>query len=313
MAEKFMTEVRRGQRKESIVSGKGFAKLGLEDPHTRFQIQQELEDIGITSHLFNQYHVLILQALTGATEKDLPQASAKTSARESYVAKALQKIKINRSSSKKPLSPGPSKAPTSGFEKSSIPDPSITTMPGITITSTPRPSDVKISPSGAKDDLFRAISRDDLARVEQLLDEGLDIESRDDANGGQTPLIVSVGYDKVDIAELLLLRGANANAKTYYTEETALISACASGRFQIILLILEHGNPDLEARDRNGRTALMRASAQGYGRQVEAVVKAGADLEARDKHNRTALMEAERFDHDQTVSLLIKLGAKNKQ
>lgn len=89
MAQKFMTEVRRGQRKESIVSGKGFAELDLEDPATRFRIQQELEDVGITSYLFNQFHVLIMQALRGATEKDLPQASAKISVRESYVAKAL--------------------------------------------------------------------------------------------------------------------------------------------------------------------------------------------------------------------------------
>ncbi len=127
---------------------------------------------------------------------------------------------------------------------------------------------------------------------------------------GRTPLIVAVGYDKVDIAELLLLRGIDVNGKTFHSEETALISACASGRDKIIILILEQGNVDLEARDRNGRTALMRASAQGYDREVKFLVKAGADLEAKDKNNRTALMEASRFGHDQNARLLIKLGAK---
>ena len=288
MVQKFTTEVGRGQRKESIMSKKGSASLDVEDIATRLQIQQELEDVGITSHLFEQFHVVILQTLTGAAEQDLSQAYPKTPFGESHVAKALQKVKVSGGPSENPLSPGPSNTPRPGIAKSS-------------------------STFGTKDDLFNAIRRDDLSRVQELLDQGLDIESRDDVNGGQTPLVVATTYDMVDIAELLLLRGANANAKTFSSEETALISACASGRYQIILLILEHGNPDLEARDRNGRTALMRASAQGYGREVQMLVKAGADIEAKDKNNRTALMEALRFGHDQTVSLLVKLGAKNNQ
>ncbi|KAL5345033.1 hypothetical protein ACLOAV_009986 [Pseudogymnoascus australis] len=275
MAQKFMTEVTGGHRKDSIVSRKGFAKLDLEDPNARFQIRQELEDVGITSHLFSQFQVLILQTLTDVTEKDLPQAFSKAPLKESYVAKALGKIKINRSSSKKPLSPGPSNTPAPeilksntpgspytpmpGIEKSSIPGPSVTTMRGITITSTPSPSNAPTPIFGTKGDMFTAILRDDLVRVKELLDQGIDIECRDEVNGGQTPLIKTVEYNKVDIAELLLLRGADANAKTSHSEETALISACSSGRYKIVLLILEHGDPDLEARDRIGRTALALA------------------------------------------------------
>ncbi|CAI7605082.1 unnamed protein product [Penicillium glandicola] len=255
MAHKFMSEVERGQRNESIMSKKGFASLDMKNTNTRLQIQQDLEDVGITSHLFEQFHDIIFQTLGGIVDKS--------------------------------SSLGPSYTPTPGITKSST--------------------------FGTKQDLFRAISRDDLPRVQELLDQGLDIESRDSVNGGQTPLIVAVGYDKVDIVELLLLRGANANAKTLHSEETALISASSSGRYQIILWILEHGNPDLEARDRNGRTALMRASAQGYTREVQVLVKAGADIEAKDRNGRTALMEASRLDHDPTVKLLMKLGAKNNQ
>ncbi|OBT66603.1 hypothetical protein VE03_03969 [Pseudogymnoascus sp. 23342-1-I1] len=327
MVQKFMTEIREGQRKESTVSRKGFAKLSLEDPKTRLQIQQELEDVGITSLLFDQFQDLILQTLTGATDRELAKEFPKATLKESYVPKALGKIKIGRSSSKKPLSLGPSKTPApgsskgstasssytpmSGKEKGSTPISSVRTMSGITITSTPHPSNAP-TPLGTKVDLFTAIPIDNLARVEELLDHGVDIESRDDVNGGDTPLIKAVKYDKVDIAELLLMRGADANAKTTHSKETALICACASGRYKIILLILELGNPDLDARDRNGRTALMRASAQGYRNDVIAVVRAGADLEAVDRYGRTALMEAARFGHEQTVSILLELGAKDE-
>ncbi|KFY02848.1 hypothetical protein O988_01847 [Pseudogymnoascus sp. VKM F-3808] len=296
---KFIAEVRTGQRR-SVVSKIGASSLDVYDFTTRSQIQQELDDVGITSHLFDQFQTLIFQTLTGSTETGLQQTL--TGSTE----KGLQQTPLGITEKHLP-------------QATPLGESQVTkTLPGIKITSNPfeysqSSNPPKSStPSGTKYDLFRAISNDDLSRVQQLLDEGLDIESRDD-NGGRTPLIVAVGYDKVDIAELLLLSGCDANAKTTNSEETALISACASGRSQIVLLILEHGNPNLEARDRNGRTALMKASAQGYERQVQVLVKAGANIEARDWKGRTALMEAERFGHDQIVSLLTEFGAKRKE
>lgn len=161
--------------------------------------------------------------------------------------------------------------------------------------------------------LFTAITRDDISRVQELLDQGVHIESRDDVNGGETPLIKAVQYDKVDIVELLLKRGADSRAKTFYSKENALIVASSAGRDKALILLLERGQPDLEARDRNGRTALMRASSKGYEKEILALLAAGADIEAKDAENRTALMEASRFGYPQTVKLLKKKGACNNQ
>ncbi|OBT73580.1 hypothetical protein VF21_07641 [Pseudogymnoascus sp. 05NY08] len=223
MVHKFMAEVRTGQRKESIVSRSG--SLNVEDAATRIQIQRELEDVRITSYLFNQFHVLILQTLI--TERDLPQqAVLKAPPKESRVTKALSKIKINRSPSEKPQSPGPSKIPMAEIEKSSPSGPSKTATPGVEKSSLAGPSKAPapvITQSstlpGTMNDLVTAISRDNLSLVEQFLDQGFDINSRDES--GRTLLIVAVGYDKVDIAELLLLRGIDVNAKTFHSEETA--------------------------------------------------------------------------------------------
>ncbi|KFY14455.1 hypothetical protein V491_06039 [Pseudogymnoascus sp. VKM F-3775] len=239
----------------------------------------------------------------GAAEKGLPLVYSE----ESRFDKSLAEININSSAYERPVFAGSSKTPQGEPQAPK-------TLGGIKITSTPYERSVFAGPSkssttGTADDLFRAISEDDLSRVEELLDQGVDIESRD-GSGGRTPLIASVGYDKVDIAELLLRRGADTNAKTTNSKETALISACGSGRDKIITLILQFGNPDLEARDRNGRTALMRASAQGYGREMRMLVKAGADLDAEDKHGSTAYIEALRSDHGQAARLLMNLGAR---
>lgn len=303
MVHKFMTEVRSGKRNDSIVLKKGFAALDVSDTTTRLQVQKELEDIGITPRLFDTFHVLILLTLRGAAEKGLPVVSSE----ESHFDKALSEININSTAYGKPVFAASSTTPLGETQVTK-------TLGGIKINTDPYERSVFAGPSksstfGTAADLFRAISEDDLSRVEELLDQGVDIESRD-GSSGRTPLIASVGYDMVDIAELLLLRGADANAKTTNNGETALISACGSGRDKIIMLILQFGKPDLEARDRNGRTALMRASAQGYEREMRMLVKAGADLETRDKYGRTAYMEALRCDRGQAARLLINLGAK---
>lgn len=148
------------------------------------------------------------------------------------------------------------------------------------------------STDGRVDALFTAIMKDNIFQVEQLLDQGVHIESRDDNNGGETPLIKAIQFDQVDIVALLLKRGADSRAKTFHSKENALMVTSAAGRYKFLIQILETGYPDLEARDRTGRTALMRAASSGYEKDVIALLDAGADIEAKDAENKTALMEA---------------------
>ncbi|XP_078699981.1 uncharacterized protein LOC144926827 [Branchiostoma floridae x Branchiostoma belcheri] len=54
------------------------------------------------------------------------------------------------------------------------------------------------------------------------------------------------------------------------------------GHTGVVELLIQHG-ADLEARDRNGQTALHRASRDGHTGVVELLIQHGADLEAMDR------------------------------
>jgi hypothetical protein len=53
----------------------------------------------------------------------------------------------------------------------------------------------------------------------------------------------------------------------------------------------------------------LAAAKKGDTRRVEAIIKAGAALEAKDEDGRTALMLAAQYGHAETVGLLLKSGA----
>ena len=66
---------------------------------------------------------------------------------------------------------------------------------------------------------------------------------------------------------------------------------------------------DVDDKDSDGRTALMRAAGVGDADCVRLLIEAGADVEDKDSGGRTALMRAARYNHTDCVRLLIEAGA----
>ena len=101
-----------------------------------------------------------------------------------------------------------------------------------------------------------------------------------------------------------------------------LIDASMNGRLHRVVEALEEG-ADLEARDSNGKTALMRAAFYGKVRVVNKLLQAGADPNARaaerhgDRPGRedgtTALMQVADGvfigNHDEVIRALVEGGA----
>jgi hypothetical protein len=87
-----------------------------------------------------------------------------------------------------------------------------------------------------------------------------------------------------------------------------LRSAAQDGSKIEIELWLNRGIP-VDARDANGRTALMITAANGHSDATRYLLERGADINAQDGDGRTALIGAVIGGHDDTVKLLLRWRA----
>jgi ankyrin repeat protein len=96
---------------------------------------------------------------------------------------------------------------------------------------------------------------------------------------GETALIWAVEMSDAVAVSKLCEKNANAKLRTDLYKETALMLAAEHGFEDILDMVLEL-NPDLEARDASGRTALMRALEKEYWWIVLKLGAAGANMDA---------------------------------
>ncbi|MDR2876738.1 MAG: ankyrin repeat domain-containing protein [Chromatiales bacterium] len=125
----------------------------------------------------------------------------------------------------------------------------------------------------ANADLVLAARYGQLARVRQLLDQGVDINTRDAL--GRTALIVAAAESDTDVVSLLLERGADIALRDNDGSD-ALTAAVIKGRSQNVIRLLDAGAA-LEARGPQGETALMAAIRAGESTIVNLLLLRGAD------------------------------------
>jgi len=146
--------------------------------------------------------------------------------------------------------------------------------------------------------------------IQLLINNGADVRN-------STALIDAVGgysYDdhkKERIVMMLIRSGANVNTKDEW-DRTALMEAARNGCESIVQLLIDNG------ADVKNSTALISAVGC-YGndedkkeRIVMLLIRSGANVNAKDKQGRTALMEAARNGCETIVPLLINNGADVK-
>lgn len=165
---------------------------------------------------------------------------------------------------------------------------------------------------------------------EVLIDAGADSSAKD-PNGRTFIDFLNLpedvdSYEKyINIAEQKRLLGADVaaslrtkiNRPRQIVEDVNIIEIHLADSFVVLgeeeNEELVHGKSEINARDNEGKTLLMRTCEQG-GKPgtVKAILDAGADIEARDNEGVTALMFAARYSSPQTVRLLIDSGADLK-
>lgn len=136
--------------------------------------------------------------------------------------------------------------------------------------------------------------------VSVLIQYGADVMAREE--NGKTALH-RAGSAK--IVDMLLRAGADVDAKEFIHSNTALHLASQSGLEEVVSILVQH-RADINARERDGRTALHFAKTANIARYL---LERGADIEATDRLGYTALHIASESGFNDVVSVLIERGA----
>jgi ankyrin repeat protein len=183
----------------------------------------------------------------------------------------------------------------------------------------------------------------ELQKVQGLLTDGVSATLKDSA--GFTPLHYALGRGHKKLAELLISKGADVNARSLHdetplmaaktTDMTALLIAKGAdvadvnirsksgvspllkvmgrGDTQQAELLISHGaevSVKESLGERKGLTPLHRACARGYRAIIKMLLARGADINSKTDMGDTPLSLAKENKHTEIVELLRKHGAK---
>eukprot|EP01090_Pellita_catalonica_P022344 TRINITY_DN864_c0_g1_i1.p1 TRINITY_DN864_c0_g1~~TRINITY_DN864_c0_g1_i1.p1 ORF type:complete len:293 (+),score=51.00 TRINITY_DN864_c0_g1_i1:126-881(+) len=143
--------------------------------------------------------------------------------------------------------------------------------------------------------------------VEFLCKEGADPNCQD--QNGNRPLHAAAGDNFSDCAQTLLDNGADVNAVENIRGDTALHTAVSPEDFVEIAKLFVNAGADLNIKNRNGVTPLMKAAESGSFMCVEHLLKSKAEVDLCDENGNTALHHSVAQDEQDCVQLLLKYGA----
>ncbi len=173
--------------------------------------------------------------------------------------------------------------------KSSMPPPHI---PSGQATTTPTATDLFL--------LGQAAGRGDLAEVRKLLNQGLEVNQRNESEQ-RTPLHQAASGGYLEIAGLLVDHGAKVNLLDRH-DQTPLHLAAQNGHAEMVKYLGRKAL--LNPQDAQGQTPLHLAAMAGHGETVTALIDAGVKINVPDAEGRSALHLAAADGHDAIVGIL---------
>lgn len=161
--------------------------------------------------------------------------------------------------------------------------------------------------------LIQSVSANDTAKVTEILKSSPNMIDEVNANG-ETPLLIAVHNNQIDIAKLLIDAGADVN-KQDAKKDSAYLYAGAEGRTEILSYMLSHSQPNQQITNRFGGNALIPAAEKGHLENVKLLLADGnVNINHQNNYGYTALIEAVALRdgsqvYQDIVSELLKHGA----
>jgi ankyrin repeat protein len=149
-----------------------------------------------------------------------------------------------------------------------------------------------------------AAGRGDLAKVQALLKDNANLVSSRNENG-VTPLLLALQEGHMEVAKLLLAKGAEINAKDSDDDDkTPLHWAAQHDHIDVAKLLLAN-HADVNAKDVGGYTPLLWAAQKNYLDMAGLLLAGGAEVNAKANDGMTALHLAAIFGYKDLAILLL--------
>ena len=137
--------------------------------------------------------------------------------------------------------------------------------------------------------LLDAARTGDAVKVRDLLAQGAEVDARQPPVA-DTPLLLAVRGNHVQVARSLLIHGANPNFQNV-VDDSAFLLAGALGRTELVRMMLSYG-ANFKITNRFGGTALIPACERGHVETAQVLIAAGVDVNHVNRLGWTCLMEA---------------------
>lgn len=143
-------------------------------------------------------------------------------------------------------------------------------------------------------------------RIEQILEQGADLEERDGTR--ETPLISAALAGQVAVVRRLIGKGAKIQARNE-RGLTSLHAAAFGGHLAVVQLLIEQGAKVNDAENRFKLTPLHAAAEENRKAVVKALLAANAKVNAKEVNGYTPLSRAGWRENWEILAMLLEAGA----
>jgi len=133
--------------------------------------------------------------------------------------------------------------------------------------------------------LHLAVYKEDVEVMEQLLSAGISVDNNE-VEAGISPLHIAAAYGKIDMAKLLIQKGADVSIRAKDGLQPIHAAVGSYGSLEMIDYLLESG-ASIDAEDHGGRTPIFYAVMDYNMESISHLAEKGANVNHQDNTGMT--------------------------